>query len=94
MRTSIFAVAVALAAVPAQAQQSTTPGQQQMQPNKQMEQEADKGIMTRNSGDSGFVGQQQKPGGATQAPGQLQQGSQTTGAGTGGGRNSETGSPR
>ena len=63
MRTSILAITAAFAAViavPALAQ--TTSGEQQIQSNKRMQQEADKGIMTRNSGDSGFVGQQQKPG--------------------------------
>ena len=95
MRTSILAITAAFAAViavPALAQ--TTSGEQQIQSNKRMQQEADKGIMTRNSGDSGFVGQQQKPGAAAHVPGQLQQGSQTRGTGTGGGRSSETGSPR
>src|SRR5437764_14302158 len=64
MRTSILATTAAFAiaiAASAQAQQSTAPGQQ-MQSDKQMQEEADKGIKTRDSGESGFVGQQETPG--------------------------------
>jgi hypothetical protein len=99
MRTSILAIAVAFGAaiaMPALAQQSTTPGQQQMQSNKQMQEEADKGIKTRDSGESGFVGEQARPGASAHPPGQPNQSnSQTTtgtGVGTSGGRGSETGS--
>ena len=94
MRTSILAIMIAFgaaSAVPALAQQSTMPDQQQIQSNKQMQEEADKGIKTRDSGESGFVGEQEKPGSAAHAPGQPHQSNQTTtGAGTG--RGSETGS--
>ena len=61
MRTLILAATAAFGisiAAPAQAQQSTAPGQQ-MQSDKQMQEEADKGIKTRNSGEAGFVGQQE-----------------------------------
>ena len=92
MRTSILAIMFAfgvVGAVPALAQQSTAPGQSQIQSNKQMQEDADKGIKTRNSGESGFVGEQEKPGAAARAPGQPGHNSQTT---TGVGRGSETGS--
>jgi hypothetical protein len=58
MRTFVLvtttAVGIAIAA-PAMAQQSTAPGQL-MQSEKQMQEDADKGIKTRNSGEAGFVG--------------------------------------
>ena len=97
MRTSILAMTVAFGAaiaVPALAQQSTAPGQPQMQSDKQMQEEADKGIKTRDSGASGFVGQQQTPAASAHPPGRPDpSGSQTTGssAGTAGGQGSETG---
>jgi len=99
MRTSILAATaafgIAIAVLPAQAQQSTAPGQQ-MQSDKQMQEEANKGIKTRDSGESGFVGEQERPGASAHPPGQPNQSSsQTTtgtGAGTSGGRGSETGS--
>ena len=100
MRTSILAMTVAFGtalAVPALAQQSTTaPGQQQMQSEKQMQEEADKGIKTRDSGQSGLVSEQERPGASAHPPGQPNpSSSQTTGSGTGGGQGSETGrSPR
>jgi hypothetical protein len=80
MRTSIFALLVALGtavALPAMAQQ-----QQQPAPNNpQMQDEADKGVKTRNSGESGSVADQEKPGAAPTAPGRPN--SQTTGSGAG-----------
>ena len=72
MRTSIFAIVVACGATiapQAQAQQSTAPSQQ-MQPNQTVQDEADKGVKTRNSGDSGLVADQEKPGAAAHPPGQ------------------------
>jgi hypothetical protein len=96
MRTSILATTAAIGmaiAAPAQAQQSTSPGQQQIQSNKQMQEEADKGIKTRDSGESGFVGQQESSGASAHPPGRPDpSGSQTTGssAGTAGGQGSET----
>jgi hypothetical protein len=100
MRTSILAMTVAFGAaiaVPALAQQSTAPGQPQMQSDKQMQEEADKGIKTRDSGESGFVGQQEKPGASAHPPGQPSTTQTTTGsgAGTSGDRSSEpSGTPR
>ena len=96
MRTSILATTAAIGmaiAAPAQAQQSTAPGQQQIQSDKQMQEEADKGIKTRDFGASGFVGQQQTPAASAHPPGRPDpSGSQTTGssAGTAGGQGSET----
>ncbi|KRQ96789.1 hypothetical protein [Bradyrhizobium valentinum] len=90
--TAAFGIAIA---APAQAQQSTAPGQQ-MQSDKQMQEEADKGIKTRDSGESGVVGQQESSGASAHPPGRPDpSSSQTTtgsGAGTGGGRGSETSS--
>ena len=68
MRASILATIFAFGsviAVPALAQQSTGTSSQQ-----QMQDEADKGIKTRNSGESGYVGEQEKPGAASHVPGQ------------------------
>jgi hypothetical protein len=97
MRTSILATTAAFGiaiAAPALAQQSTAPGQQQMQSDKQMQEEADKGIKTRDSGESGFVGQQETPGASAHPPGRPDpSSSQTTtgsGAGSGSGQGSET----
>ncbi|MEH2522659.1 MULTISPECIES: hypothetical protein [unclassified Bradyrhizobium] len=95
MRTSILATTAAFGiaiVVPAQAQQSTAPGQQQMQSEKQMQEEANKGIKTRDSGESGFVGQQETPGASAHPPGRPDSSSsQTTGSGAAsGGQGSET----
>ena len=94
MRTSILtmttAIGIAIAVLPAQAQQSTAPGQQ-MQSDKQMQEEADKGIKTRDSGESGFVGQQETPGASAHPPGRPDSSSQTTtGSGAGTSSGSET----
>jgi hypothetical protein len=94
MRTSILAMTAAIGiaiAAPAQAQQSTAPGQQ-MQSDKQMQEEADKGIKTRDSGESGFVGQHQTPAASSHPPGRPDSSnSQTTGSGAAaGGQGSET----
>ncbi|MBV9460643.1 MAG: hypothetical protein JO141_24470 [Bradyrhizobium sp.] len=40
------------------------------QPNEQMQREAEKGVKTRNSGESGYVADQEKPGGSAHPPGQ------------------------
>ena len=96
MRTSILALMVAFGtsiAEPALAQQST-PSQPQMQSDKQMQEEADKGIKTRDSGQSGLVGEQEKPGAAAHAPGQPNPSSGGSGAGTSVGQGSETGGNR
>ena len=95
MRTSILATTaafgIAIAVLPAQAQQSTAPGQQ-MQSDKQMQEEADKGIKTRDSGESGFVGQQETPGASAHPPGRPDSSSSqtTTGSGAGTSSGSET----
>ena len=80
MRISILATIFAfgtLIALPAQAQQSTGSSSQQ-----QMQDEADKGIKTRNS--AGFVSEQEKPGASSHAPGQpdTKSSQTTTGAGS------------
>ena len=89
MRASILATIFAFSsviAVPALAQQSTgTSGQQQMQD------EADKGIKTRNSGESGYVGEQEKPGAASHVPGQPDTKSNQTTTSTGSGTSSTVG---
>jgi hypothetical protein len=85
MRTSILATMTAVGiviALPAQAQQSTAPGQQ-MQSEKKMQEEADKGIKTRDSGESGFVGQQQTPAASAHPPGRPDPGSSQTTTGSG-----------
>jgi hypothetical protein len=92
MRTLVLATTAAFCiafATPALAQQSTVPGQQ-MQSDKQMQEEADKGIKTRNSGESGFVGQQESPGASAHPPGRPDPGSSQTTTGSGGGQGSET----
>jgi len=40
------------------------------EPNEQMQREADKGAKTRNSGESGYVANQDKPGASAHPPGQ------------------------
>lgn len=64
MQTTMVAVilAVPLMAGPALAQQTA--------PNHNVQTEADKGIKTQNSGASGYVGEQEKPGAAAHAPGE------------------------
>jgi hypothetical protein len=80
MRTSIFALLAALGAtigVPAAAQQQQPPAPN----NPQMQNEADKGVKTRNSGESGYVADREKPGASPAVPGRPN--SQTTGSGVG-----------
>ncbi|MBR0715523.1 hypothetical protein JQ632_16345 [Bradyrhizobium liaoningense] len=74
MRMLILTVPLALATliVPATAQQNS---------NETLQHEADKGVKTRNSGASGFVSEQEKPGSATHIPGQSNS-TTTTGAAT------------
>ena len=79
MRTTIVAMLVASGAVialPALAQQQTAP-------NPQMQEEADKGAKTRQSGESGYVGEQEKPGAAARPPGKTDTAPPTTGSATG-----------
>ena len=76
MRISILATIFAFGmviALPAQAQQSTGSSSQQ-----QMQDDADKGIKTRNSGESGYVGEQD-----SHVPGQPDTKSSQTTTGTG-----------
>jgi hypothetical protein len=62
---------------------------------QQATEEADRGIKTRNSGESGFVGQQESPGASAHPPGRPDQGSGQTTTGTAGSQGSETSrSPR
>ena len=80
MRTTIVAVLVAsgtMIALPALAQQ------QQPVPNPQMQEEADKGAKTRQSGESGYVGEQEKPGASARPPGKTDSAPPTTGSATG-----------
>lgn len=84
MRSSILTIVVvfgATIALPVHAQQSTTPSQQ-MQPDQKMQEEADKGIKTRNSGESGFVADQEKPAAAAHPPGQPNKDSSQSTTGT------------
>jgi hypothetical protein len=69
MRTTIVAMIFAsgtMIALPAQAQQQQTTPNSQMQ---QMQEEADKGVKTRQSGESGYVGEQEKSGSSAHPPG-------------------------
>ncbi|WP_375161682.1 hypothetical protein [Bradyrhizobium sp. RDT46] len=61
--------ALPLISIPAAAQQQTSaPPQSSVAQDVQTE--ADKGIKTRNSGESGYVGNQDRPGAASHAPGE------------------------
>jgi hypothetical protein len=57
--------------------------QQKMTPYQQMQNEADKGVKTRNSGDSGYVADEQKPGASAQPPGRPATNQATTGSSSG-----------
>jgi hypothetical protein len=57
--------------------------QQQPTPNPQMQEEADKGAKTRQSGESGYVGEQEKPGASARPPGKTDSAPPTTGLATG-----------
>jgi hypothetical protein len=85
MRTSILAVilvagtavafpAIAQQAAPSEQSQKMNPGDADKSmkssgPDSQMQQEADKGAKTKNSGDSGFVADQEKPAASASPPG-------------------------
>ncbi|MCK1642108.1 MULTISPECIES: hypothetical protein [unclassified Bradyrhizobium] len=80
MRTTVVAMLVAsgtMITLPALAQQ------QQPAPNPQMQEEADKGAKTRQSGESGYVGEQEKPGASAHPPGKTDSAPPTTGSATG-----------
>ena len=72
LTVAMFVVA-AIAVGPAMAQQSM--------PNQNPHNEADKGVKTENSGASGFVADQEKPGAAAHAPGQPDRATSAIGAG-------------
>ena len=55
---------------PAQMHQDTDKALKTSEPNEQMQREADKGAKTRNSGESGYVADQDKPGASAHPPGQ------------------------
>jgi hypothetical protein len=89
---AIIAVAGSALAFPATAQvQQAAPSEQTRQeihqhvdeslksdvPNQQMQRDADKGVATRNSGDSGYVADEPKPGASAHPPGQPEE---TTGS--------------
>ena len=91
MRISILATIFAfgtIIALPAQAQQSTGSSSSQ----QQTQDEADKGIKTRNSGESGYVGEQERPGASSHVPGQPDTKSSQTTTGTGSDTSSAHGS--
>jgi hypothetical protein len=71
MRYLSVALLVALPAIsiPAAAQQQTE-ATSQSGVAQNVQTEADKGIKTRNSGESGYVGNQDRPGAASHAPGE------------------------
>lgn len=87
MRTSILAIVIAAAAgiaVSAAAQNAGAQEQGKSQQQMQKEQnEADKGVKTRQSGESGYVGEQEKPGAAAHPPGQPETTTGSTSTGTG-----------
>jgi hypothetical protein len=71
MRYLSVALLVALPAlsIPAAAQQQTE-ATSQSGVGQNVQTEADKGVKTRNSGESGYVGNQDRPGAASHAPGE------------------------
>ena len=80
MRTSVLAmivVAGSAIAFPAAAQQK--PAAPSEQTKEQMQRDADKGAKTRNSGESGYVADQDKPGASAHPPGRPES-DQTTGS--------------
>ena len=62
-------------------QRDVDKGLKSEEPNEQMQRDADKGIKTRNSGASGYVADQDKPGASAHPPGQPAS-EQTTGSGS------------
>jgi hypothetical protein len=86
MRTSILAVLVAFGTaitIPATAQRQTG-AQPQIGPDQQqMQNDADKGVKTRNSGESRYVADQEKPRASAHPPGKPDSQQTTTSSGTG-----------
>jgi hypothetical protein len=66
---------------PAQMHQDADKALKTSEPNEKMQREADKGAKTRNSGESGYVADQDKPGASAHPPGQPNE--QTTGSSSG-----------
>lgn len=91
---AMMVVAASAIAFQARAQQQAAPSEQTKdemrtdvdkglktsEPNEQMQRDADKGAKTRNSGASGYVADQDKPGASVHPPGQPGS-EQTTGSG-------------
>jgi Ni/Co efflux regulator RcnB len=89
----IIIVAGSAVAFPAMAQQQAAPSEQTRdemhrdadkglktsEPSEQMQRDADKGAKTRNSGESGYVADQDKPGASAHPPGRPES-QQTTGS--------------
>ncbi|UPK31038.1 hypothetical protein [Bradyrhizobium sp. 195] len=76
-------VALPVLSIPAAGQQQGATSQPGVDQNVQTE--ADKGIKTRNSGESGYVGNQDRPGAASHAPGETSNAvGTTTGSSTSG----------
>jgi hypothetical protein len=81
-RTAMRKLSLALVAtlplisIPAAAQQTGATSQAGV--NQNVQTEADKGIKTRNSGESGYVANQDKPGAASHAPGETTSTAETT----------------
>jgi hypothetical protein len=55
-------------------------GPKSSEPSEQMQRDADKGIKTRNSGESGYVADQDKPGASAHPPGRPEQTTGSTGS--------------
>jgi hypothetical protein len=70
-----------------------TLAQQQPAPNPQMR-EADKGAKTHQSGESGYVGKQEKPGASARLPGKTDSAPPTTGSSSTGATGSGEKQPR
>ena len=70
-----------------QMQRDADKGLKTSEPSEQMQRDADKGIKTRNSGGSGYVADQDKPGASAHPPGRPES-EQTTGS------SSQTGAPK
>ena len=79
MRTSTLAMVVAIGSMIAR----PVLAQQQTVPNPQMQEEADKGAKTRQSGELGYVGEQEKSGASAHAPGRAGDSQPTTGSTSG-----------
>ena len=80
MRTSVLAIIViAGSSIASQAAAQ----QQQAAPSELTKEQIDKGVKTRNSGESGYVGDQAKPGASSPHPPGRPDSQQTTGSQTG-----------